>query len=115
MLVVDQVDELAPEDTIHVLEVDDHPCLRIHRTGNGHLDHVVVAVVAGTRTEDLLVASPAPFRTAEDVRGGEGRPACDSNGGGGHRANSSSTTPAGVNLFPGDVTDWRAAESSSAI
>jgi hypothetical protein len=79
MLVVDQVDELTPEDTIHVLKVGDHPCLGIDYAGNGHLDHVVVAVIAGAGTENLLVASLAPFRTTEDVRGGEGRPAGNPN------------------------------------
>src|SRR5487761_1800212 len=112
MLVVDQVDELAPEDTIHVLKVGDHPCLRIDCAGNGHLDHVVVAVIAGAGTEDLLVASLAPFRTTEDVRRGEGRPACNPNGGGTHRANSSGTTPAPVKPLAGDVTESRRAKSS---
>jgi hypothetical protein len=109
VLMVDEVDEFAPEDAIHVFQIRDHPCFRIDRPGDGHLDHVVVAVIAGAGAEDLPVPSLIPLRTAEDMGRGEGRPASNSNCRGAHPANSSPRTPARVNPLDGDVTDSRAA------
>src|SRR5690348_4827621 len=79
---VDDVDELAAEDRVDVLEVDDHAALRVERSADRHLDDVVVSVVRGACTEELAVLRVAPVVAAEDVRRGERRATGDAHRGG---------------------------------
>src|SRR5258708_31441663 len=78
MVMIDGVYELATEDRVDVLQVDDHAGLSVERSADRHLDHVVVSVVRGARAEDLAVLLVAPVVTTEDVSGGEGGAAGDS-------------------------------------
>src|SRR6266850_2591680 len=79
VLVVDGVDELPPKHRVDMPEVHDHPRLRIDRSPDRDLDHVVVAVVVDARAENLAVLSVTPFRAAEDVARGKRRTAGDAN------------------------------------
>src|SRR5882672_11025089 len=84
VLVVDGVDELPPKHRVDMPEVHDHPRLRIDRSPDRDLDHVVVAVVVDARAENLAVLSVTPFRAAEDVARGKRRTAGDADVGHSH-------------------------------
>src|SRR6266566_829034 len=81
MAVVDRVHELATQDGVHVLEVDDHAGLRIECAADCDLDHVVVPVIGRASAEDVAVLLVAPVLATQDVRGGEGGAARDAQAG----------------------------------
>src|SRR5438309_2798521 len=77
---VDRIDELAPENAVDLLEVDDHPGAFVDGTADRDFDHVVVAVIVSAKTEDLAVPLFGPLWAAQDVRRREGGSPRDAHG-----------------------------------
>src|SRR5712692_11727532 len=69
---VDRIDELAPENSVDLLEVDDHPGAFVDGTADGDFDHVVVAVIVGAKAEHLAIPLFGPLWAAQDVCSREG-------------------------------------------
>src|SRR5437899_12939662 len=69
--VVDRVDELASENAVDVLEVDDHPGAFVDATADSDFDHVVVAVTVGAKPDHRAIPLFGALEADEDVRRGE--------------------------------------------